>query len=224
MPTPDSPPPAPLQLTDVPPPAWPGRIDRGEVEVLGETVAWEDKALRVYDSRVRYPARDGGAPVDAHHSRIAPAEGKGEGVVVAPVDEHGRVLLVRQFRHPVRRWMTECPRGGLEPGETPEQAAARELREETGAEATAFVPLGRVAPDSGQQSQLLWLVAAHVHRGGPAHPEPTEAIDRVVPMTYAALRAACERGEIFDGFTLAAVLRLAPYARGDALALPWAPP
>jgi hypothetical protein len=40
-------------------------------------------------------------------------------------------------------------------------------------------------------------------------------------MSYDALREACERGEIVDGPTLAAVLRLAPYARDGALVLPW---
>jgi ADP-ribose pyrophosphatase len=219
---PPDPLPAPAPPADAPPPVWPGRTDAGEIEVLAETVVWENPVVRVCDDAVRFPPHGAGGPVEGRHFRLAMAPGLPDGVVVAAVDEaDGRLLLVRQFRHPVRRWMTECPRGGREAGETPEQAAARELREETGAEATAFLPLGRVAADSGQLAAVLWLVAARVRRAGPRHPEAREAIDRVVPMTYGALRAACERGELFDGLTMAVVLRLAPYARGDALALPW---
>jgi ADP-ribose pyrophosphatase len=209
-----------VPLADVPPPVWPGRSADGEVEVLDSSLVWANATVRLFEDRVRYPPHDGAA-AEGRNFRLVPAEGQEEGVAVAPVDGQGRLLLVRQFRHPVRRWMLECPRGGRDAGETPEQAAARELREEVGAETTAFVPLGRVAPDSGQLGTVVWLLAARARRDGPRHPEATEAIDRVVPMPYAALRAACERGEILDGLTLALVLRLAPYARGEALALPW---
>lgn len=187
--------------TDVPPPSWPGRLDAGEIEVVEETVAWEHPVARLLAAHVRYPARgDDAEPVEHDTFRLTPGADQEEGVVVAAVDEEdGRLLLVRQFRHPVRRWMTGCPRGGRERGETPEQAAAREAREETGAEATAFVPLGRVAPDSGQLSTVTWLVAARVRRAGAPHREATEAIDRTVRMPYGALRAACERGEVFEG-------------------------
>jgi ADP-ribose pyrophosphatase len=208
-------------LADLPAPIWPGRSAEGEIEVLDEVLVWRNEIVRLYDDHVRYPAHDGGDDVEGHNFRLVPAEEQEEGVVMAPIDEHGRLLLVRQFRHPVRRWLTECPRGGRERGETPEEAAARELREEVGAEATAFLPLGRLAPDSGQLGAVVWLLAVRVRRAGPRQPEESEAIDRVVPMTYASLRGACERGEIVDAFTLAVVLRLAPYVQGDVLALPW---
>jgi ADP-ribose pyrophosphatase len=208
-------------LAEVSAPVWPGRSADGEIEVLEEVLVWHNPIARLFEDRVRYPAHDGGDETEARNFRLVPAQDQEEGVVIAPIDEHGRLLLVRQFRHPVRRWMIECPRGARERGESPEEAAARELREETGADATAFLPLGRLAPDSGQLGSVVWLLAARVRRAGPREPEDTEAIDRVVPMAYAALRSACERGEILDAFTLAVVLRLAPYAGGDALALPW---
>jgi ADP-ribose pyrophosphatase len=51
-------------------------------------------------------------------------------VVLLPIDESGRVILVRQYRHSVGREMWELPAGSCDPGETPEAAAARECEEE----------------------------------------------------------------------------------------------
>ena len=49
-------------------------------------------------------------------------------VVVAAVEASGDVVLVRQYRHPLRDYLLELPAGGLEPGEDPADAAKRELR------------------------------------------------------------------------------------------------
>lgn len=57
-----------------------------------------------------------------------------EGILVYALAEEdpGRILMVHQYRYPVNMWMYELPAGLIEPGETPEEAAAREVREETG--------------------------------------------------------------------------------------------
>ncbi|HXK34279.1 MAG TPA: NUDIX hydrolase [Dehalococcoidia bacterium] len=57
----------------------------------------------------------------------------GVAVVLVPVDADGRILMVRQYRHPAGRWLLEMPAGGMDDGDaSPEEAAERELREETG--------------------------------------------------------------------------------------------
>lgn len=116
-------------------------------------------------------------------------------------------------------WMLELPRGGRDPGESPGSAAAREIREEIGRGCTVMQPLGRVSPDSGQMSSIPHIVAARVHSDGAPEREETETIDRTVAMPYAVLRSACERGEILDGYTLAAVMRLAPLVHDGRIQL-----
>jgi 8-oxo-dGTP pyrophosphatase MutT (NUDIX family) len=59
-------------------------------------------------------------------------ESKWDAVVVVPVLPDGRILVERIYRHPYKRWFHEFPAGGIEPGEDPCAAAARELLEETG--------------------------------------------------------------------------------------------
>lgn len=57
----------------------------------------------------------------------------GVAVVLVPVDAGGRILMVRQYRHPTGKWLLELPAGGMDDGDaSPEEAAQRELREETG--------------------------------------------------------------------------------------------
>jgi len=57
----------------------------------------------------------------------------GVAVVLGPIDGEGQVLMVRQYRHAVGRWLLELPAGGVDDRDaSPEAAAQRELREETG--------------------------------------------------------------------------------------------
>jgi len=58
--------------------------------------------------------------------------------VVMPVDDKKRILLVRQYRLPVLQYLWELPAGRVDAGETPLQAARRELAEETGYRARKF--------------------------------------------------------------------------------------
>jgi ADP-ribose pyrophosphatase len=53
-------------------------------------------------------------------------------VVLLPMPEAGTIVLIRQYRHAIRRWIWELPAGSLEPGEDPAAAAARECEEEIG--------------------------------------------------------------------------------------------
>lgn len=55
-----------------------------------------------------------------------------DGVIVLAITEQGEILVIRQYRPALNKWTLELPSGGIDDGETPEQAAARELYEETG--------------------------------------------------------------------------------------------
>ena len=73
----------------------------------------------------------------------------GGSAVVMPVDERKRVLLVRQYRLPAKQSLWELPAGRVDPGETPLQAARRELAEETGYRARKLQKLVAFWPSPG---------------------------------------------------------------------------
>ena len=68
-------------------------------------------------------------------------------VNVIPLTPEGQVVMVRQFRHGAGVVTLETPGGMVDPGESPAQAAARELIEETGYRADSLEPLGSVNPN-----------------------------------------------------------------------------
>lgn len=87
-----------------------------------------------------------------------------------------RVLLVRQYRYAVDSWQDELVAGGIEEGESPVQAALRELREETGYVVNdpgyQVVELGSFFPSAGSSDEIMHLVAVRLPEG--ARPGDTD--------------------------------------------------
>lgn len=91
-------------------------------------------------------------------------------VSVLALTKNGEVLLVRQYRPAVEAYTLELPAGHVEHGETPEEAAKRELLEETGYEAIACEPMGCLFPDTGRLANRMWCYfVPNAERKG--HPE-----------------------------------------------------
>src|SRR5260370_36868602 len=79
---------------------------------------------------------------------------------VVAITEEQQVLIVRQYRPAVEHDTLELPSGLVDPGETPEQAARRELLEETGYEAGEVEVLGGMDPDLGRLGNRIWTCVA----------------------------------------------------------------
>lgn len=82
------------------------------------------------------------------------------GVCIAAVDDEQHIYVVEQYRYPMGETIMELPAGKLEPGEDPEQAALRELQEETGLQARNIRLVGVLYPTPGYCSEKLYLYLA----------------------------------------------------------------
>jgi ADP-ribose pyrophosphatase len=97
--------------------------------------------------------------------------------VVMGVDAKSRVLLVRQFRLPAGKILWELPAGRLDEGETPLQAAKRELKEETGYKARTWKKLAFFWPSPGYVGENMTIFLALDLTEGDATPMDDERIE-----------------------------------------------
>ena len=126
---------------------------------------------------------------------------------VVPLLPDGRVVLLRQYRPIVAAELWEVPAGTLEPGETPEAGARRELAEEAGYAAGQLEPLGEAYADPGLTDERIFFFVARDLSPVPPALDPDEAI-QVRPVPLGEAYRMIERGEILDAGTLVALLRL----------------
>ena len=132
-------------------------------------------------------------------------------IVLIPFDDEGRVLLCRQYRAPLARMMWELSAGGVNAGETAEEAARRECEEEMRLVPGTLERVGSFYPAPGFcDEQLVFFRATNLMPPPPDSPiKPDEDEDiEVQAFTIAEAKRMVDRGEIFDlktayGLTLA---------------------
>jgi 8-oxo-dGTP pyrophosphatase MutT (NUDIX family) len=134
---------------------------------------------------------------------------KNRAVGVVPVDEAGNTWLVGQYRYTLDEYSWEIPEGGCPAGESPLEAARRELLEETGLVAAEYrLLLDDIAlSNSVSDERATIYVATGLSQGEPC-PEETEQLElRRVPLAEAV--AMVRRGEITDSISVIALLAMA---------------
>lgn len=125
-------------------------------------------------------------------------------VVVVPLLGPSEVMMVAQYRYALGRETIEFPAGKLDPGEEPEEAARRELAEETGHRAAILKRLLSFAPSIGYSTEIIHVFAARNLERLETAPDEDE-IARVLPMDLSRLRELIRKGEIIDGTTMLAL-------------------
>jgi len=136
-------------------------------------------------------------------------------VAVVAIDAERKFLLVRQYRHAVGQELLEIPAGSIDPGETPEQAVSRELREETGYLPRNIVRLGGFFSAPGYCNEYLHLFLATDLEYDPLHAEDTDSIE-VVRASSEEVKDIIVSGKIRDAKSVAALagLRFFDHASG----------
>lgn len=130
------------------------------------------------------------------------------GSVVVPVLNDGDILLVRQFRYPMKKHLYELPAGKLDAGEDPAVCAARELEEETGYVAGSLRKLTAIYTSPGFCSELLHIYLATdlktSSRGQQLEEGELDLTVQRIPLERAI--EMIEKGEIVDSKTICGIL------------------
>jgi ADP-ribose pyrophosphatase len=129
----------------------------------------------------------------------------GEAVVLVPVDDEGRILMVRQYRHPARAWLLELPAGGIDDADASAEAAAlRELREEAGYRGTLERIGGMyLAPGYSEEYQHVFLATNLTEDALAADEDEDLRTERV---TFDEALALIDAGEIQDAKSIAGLM------------------
>ena len=160
---------------------------------------------KIFDGRILHIRRDTVLLPNGHQSTREVVDHPG-GVGILALDDQNRVLIVSQFRYPYGEILREIPAGKLEYGEDPAEAAIRELREETGATAGSFQPLGELYPSPGYCGEIIRMYLARDLSFGDTDPDEDEflGLERV---PFSQLVEQVLSGEIKDAKTIAAILK-----------------
>lgn len=166
------------------------------MEIISKKVVWQGKFM----SAVEITYRDAHGAVRTWEAleRL----GIGGIVVMVAVTPDGNVILERQFRPPVGRDVIELPAGLVDPGESMEVAANRELIEETGWSAgkLAFLAEGPISTGASTEALRAYLCTnlEHVGKNGGDDNEIIEVIEVPIREVQEFLRAAQTKGTLVD--------------------------
>jgi len=165
-------------------------------ETLSSERPFQGKLLSVRVDRVRL---DNGREATREIVEHAPA------IAAVPLLPDGRVILVRQWRHPAQEVLLEIPAGVMDPGETPEQTVNRELAEEIGYRAGTVRKLFSVYLAPGYSEEIIHIFLAEDLTPERLPADEDEDLETViVPLAEAV--TMCREGQIQDAKSVAGLL------------------
>ena len=136
-------------------------------------------------------------------------------VNVIALTSESQVLMVRQFRHGIQEETWEFPGGMVDPGESPLQAAQRELLEESGYQSDHWHELGWVYPNPALQQNRCWtFVARQAQQISAPHLDPLEEISQAL-WSLAELDLAFQKGRLNHALISGAYLRFRYFHQTD---------
>lgn len=172
-------------------------MDKRTASRLSRTVVHTGRIFRLEVDRVTLPS---GHTIDMEIVRHPGS------VVLLPVPEPGKIILIRQYRYAIDRWIWELPAGTLKPGEDPAAAAARECEEEIGLAPRRVTRLRGYFPTPGFcDEEMVYCRCEDLQPPAPDSTVRKDEDEEIEPRTFtvADARELIATGEIVDLKTLA---------------------
>jgi ADP-ribose pyrophosphatase len=166
------------------------------VETIAQESIYQGHAFNVRRDEVRFP--------NQHTTHLDIIEHVGA-VTILPIDADGHILFVRQYRHATGGELLELPAGTLDAGESAENCALREIREETGYAAGNLTKLGEFYLAPGYSTEYMFVFLATELHLDPLPGDLDEFIT-LVPIPIEQAYGLVYQGGLQDGKSLAALL------------------
>ncbi len=176
-----------------------------ELEKLGEKTLTSEK---IFDGNILHVTKDMVSLPNGNEASREVIRHIGA-VCIVPVTEDGRVVMERQFRYPINEVITEIPAGKLDSkDEDRQEAAKRELKEETGYTADNWIDMGIYYPAAAYSDERITMYLATGLHKGERHLDEDEFLNvELIPMGQ--LVNDIMSGKITDGKTQVAILKAA---------------
>jgi 8-oxo-dGTP pyrophosphatase MutT (NUDIX family) len=173
---------------------------------LSTRLVYENPWIAVREDQVLHP--------DGHPGIYGVVQFRNKAVGVLPVDKTGRIWLVGQYRYPIQGYSWEIPEGGGHSSETAEDAARRELREETGLTAGRLELIATSHLSNSVCDETAYIYRATELEQGASAPEGSERL-QVRLVEWSEAWAMVQDGSITDSMSQIALLHEA-IRRGGA--------
>ncbi len=171
--------------------------DSRSAQLVSRSIVHTGRIFRLEVDRVRLPT---GHTVDMEIVRHPGS------VVLLPIPEPGKIILIRQYRYTIDRWIWELPAGSLKPGENPDEAAARECEEEIGLAPGKVTRLRGYFPTPGFcDEEMIYFRCEDLRPPAPDSTARKDEDEEIEPRTFTIdeARALVASGEIVDLKTMA---------------------
>lgn len=171
------------------------------IKTIESNVVYENKWLRLRVDRISRGNSEGSYSVVERN----------DSSIIIPITPSGKTILLRQFRYPTSSFSWELPMGGIDIGEDPENAARRELFEETKLDIKKIYQVGNYFAVPGLTPQRVYIFIAEVTEDALVKayvPAGADDIQDAQIVTVNQAYKMVKNGEITDGFTLNGLLFL----------------
>ncbi|UBM59684.1 NUDIX hydrolase [Marinilongibacter aquaticus] len=168
--------------------------------VKSEEVVYANNWIEVVHKEVLNPNGNPGIYGQVNFKNLA--------IGIIPIDDEGYTWLVGQYRFPIEEYSWEIPEGGCPEGESPEDTAKRELKEETGLRAEKLELLSKIHTSNSVCREVGYVYLAEGLSQELAEPEDTEQLT----VKKVHLKEALEmvlNNEITDSLSVAGILKVA---------------
>lgn len=170
-------------------------------EVIESQVVFRGRVFKVRKDKIRI--------TESRVSHLDVVEHR-DSVTIVPLDSDGNLWFVRQYRHPVGGNLLELPAGVIEPGESAEECAYREIREETGMAAGNLREIGSFFLAPGYSTEYMYVFLATELHLDPLDADEDEFISIEKIPVEKALRMA-KSGQIQDVKSIGSIFLAQPF-------------